>query len=206
MTFASRQTSLGLILAYLISFFIKGKKLISNKFEIFGFIVFIIFLTLNFFYSSNTIEDPSSRYELYSAEMRIFGLFIQNVPLNEKLIFLLLPILSFGPLIFYFIFTRKLKFSPKKIISSKILIFLFSFIILVILQPILSGVEVTGRNILRLTSLAYIPLLIGLILITKERKYFIIDKKYFKIIMVVIAFFHSFHPTFSRIEIFNFAR
>ena len=101
--FASRQTSIGLILAYLTTILIKGKKLISVKNEIVGLIIFILFLILNFYYSSNTIENSSSRYELYSPQMRIFGLFIQDFPVNEKIIFLLLPLLSFSPLIFYFI-------------------------------------------------------------------------------------------------------
>ena len=98
------------------------------------------------------------------------------------------------------------KYSFKKVIKSKLLVFLFSFVVLVILQPILSGVEITGRNILRLTTLAYIPLLIFLILITKERKSYIFNKKYFITLMLVLTIFHSFHPTFSIIKIFDILR
>lgn len=202
-TFASRQTSFGLILAYLASIFVKGKKLFLSKYEISGLLIFVFFLILNIYYSSHVIEDNSVRYDLYSPKMRILGFFIQNASLKDKIIFLLLPILSFGPLIFYFIITRKFKFSLKKIIQSKLLVFLFSFVILAILQPILSGVEVTGRNILRLTSLMYIPLLIILVMTTKERKNYLINKKYFSLLIFIIAIFHSFHPTFSVIQIFH---
>ena len=138
--------------------------------------------------------------------MRIFGFFIQDIPLKEKLIFLLLPLLSFFPLLFYFIFTKKLKFSFKKIIKSKLLVFLLSYLVLLILQPILSGAEVTGRNIIRLITLSYIPFMLFLILITKENKNHILSKKHFTIIIITIATFHSFHPTFSIIKIFEFLR
>ena len=138
--------------------------------------------------------------------MRIFGFFFQNVPLKDKLFFLLLPLLSFGPLFLYFIFTRKLNIPLKKIINSKLLIFLLSFISLVILQPILSGVEVTGRNIIRLTSLAYIPLLIFLIMITKAKKNYITRSKNLYLLILIILIFHSFHPTFSVIKIFDILR
>ena len=206
LTFPSRQTSIGLILAYLMSKIIKGKKILSIKYEIYGLSIFIIFLTLGFFYSANTLENVSSMYDLYSPKMRLLGFFVQDVTLKDKLIFLLLPFLSFAPLLFFFIVTRKFKYSFKKVIKSKLLVFLFSFVVLVILQPILSGAEITGRNILRLTTLAYIPLLIFLILITKERKSYIFNKKYFITLMLVLTIFHSFHPTFSIIKIFDILR
>jgi len=206
LTFASRQTSVGLILAYIVSILIKGKKLLPIKNEIIGISVFIIFVILNIYYSSNIVVNSSSRYELYSPEMRIFGFFIQDIPLKEKLIFLLLPLLSFAPLLLYLIFTRKLKVSFKEIIKSKLLVFLLSFLVLVILQPILSGAGVTGRNIIRLVTLAYIPFIIFLILITKEKKTYILSKKHFTVIIIIIATFHSFHPTFSIIKIFDILR
>mgnify|MGYP001229280076 FL=1 len=81
-----------------------------------------------------------------------------------------------------------------------------SYIVLVILQPILSGAEVTGRNIIRLTSLAYIPLMIFLILITKEKKKFIVSKKFFIGTIIAMATIHSFHPTFSLIKVFDILR
>ena len=204
--FASRQTSIGIILAYFISTLVKGKKLLFTKYVIGGFIIFIFFLILNTYYSFHTTENISSKYDLYSPKMRFLGFFIQNVDFKDKLIFLFLPLLSFTPLLLYFIFLTKLKISIKKIIKSKLLIFLLSFIILVISQPILSGVEITGRNILRLTTLASIPLLIFLILITKEKKKLIISKKKLNLFLFVIFIFHSFHPTFSVIEIFDTLR
>ena len=140
-TFASRQTSIGLVLAFLISTFVRGKELLSNRHLIGGVCVFIFFLILNFYYSSHTIESTTSKYELYSPKMRLFGFFIQNVDLKSRLIFLLLPLLSFAPLLFYLMFSRKLNISLKKIFGSKLLIFLISFISLIILQPILSGVK-----------------------------------------------------------------
>ncbi len=205
-TFGSRQTSIGLILAFIISIFVRGKKLLLDRHVIGGICVFIFFLILNFYYSINTTENISSKYELYSPKMRIFGFFLQNVSLKDKIIFLLLPLLSFSPLLFYFIFSRRLNISLKKILKSKLLVFLLSFIILIILQPILSGVEVTGRNILRLTTLGYIPILIFLTLITKEKKNSSINEKNFNFFVFFIAILHSFHPTFSIIKIFDMLR
>ena len=205
LTFPSRQTSIGLILAYSMSKIIKGKKILPIKYEIYGLLIFFIFLILGFFYSANTLENISSMSDLYSPKMRLLGFFVQDVDLKDKLIFLLLPFLSFAPLLFFSLLQENLNIHLK-VIKSKLLVFLFSFVVLVILQPILSGVEITGRNILRLTTLAYIPLLIFLILITKERKSYIFNKKYFTTLILVLTIFHSFHPTFSIIKIFDILR
>ena len=138
--------------------------------------------------------------------MRLFGFFLQDSTIREKITFLILPFLSFAPLTFFFIVFRKFNKPFKNIVNSKILLSLFIFSVLIILQPILSGTEVTGRNVIRLTTLAYIPILILLVKTSKDRNIKFIDNNITYYILCIFIVFHSFHPTFSKINLFNFLR
>ena len=135
--------------------------------------------------------------------MRIFGLFLQKISLQDKLLFLALPILSFGPMLLYFALFRKIKVKLNSLIKSKILIFLSVFIFLVVLQPVLSGPEITNRNIIRLTTLAFIPLLILLILITEKKNNKYLSSKMIVYLFYLITITQSLHPTFSKIQVFD---
>ena len=72
-------------------------------------------------------------------------------------------------------------------------LFILFFSVLIIIQPILQGLDVSGKNIIRLCTLAYPGILI----------FFIINSKKFKIKKIVFSFFiiltliWSSHPTFS---------
>ena len=206
LSFASRQTGVAYLIAYLAKILICKKRILDIKSEFLISCLFILFLILSIFYSSHTFTEPTARSELYSIEMRIFGLFLQSNSLQNKLIFLVLPILSFGPMLLYFALFRKIKITLNKLIKSKTLIFLSIFIILVILQPVLSGPEITNRNIIRLTTLAFIPLLILLILITEKKNNKYLSSKKTVFFVYIVTFFQSLHPTFSNVQIFDLLR
>ena len=200
--FFSRQTSLAIILAlvftkliYLESFTFKNKKIL------FIVLLFIGISLINYQYSSHTFNYTNYSSDQYSPEMRLFGFFLQENTIKEKLIFLLFPFLSFFPLLLYFYIFRNLKnisFSLPK--DPKI--FLYTLICaLIILQPILSGVSVTGKNIIRLTTLSYILVLFLLFNFTKINKF---RNKGITILFYIFLLFWSLHPTFSNINIFKY--
>lgn len=204
-SFASRQTSIALIIAYLTVYFFLKKRIINFKYEVYISSLFILFLILSFYYSSHTFDTPGYRQDLYSFETRVLGLFLQKTSLNEKLIFLLFPILSYGPLLIFLVLFRRFNFNLKELIKSEKIIYLVILTTLVFLQPILSGPEISGRNIIRLTTLGISPFVVLIFLITKERN-FKFKKLKLIILFYIIIFFHSFHPTFSNIDIFEFLK
>lgn len=205
LAFASRQTSLAYLVAYLITIIICKKRIFNLKIELIALSIFVLLLFLSYFYSSHTFSEPSTRSNLYSFEMRIMGIFFQDISFENKIIFLLLPFLSYGLILIYFILFMKIKIRLKDLIESKLLIFLSSFIFLLILQPILSGPEITGKNIIRLTTLSIVPVIILLSLISIKKKKLLSKKKLLYLFML-LAFIHSLHPTFSNITIFNSLR
>ena len=203
LSFASRQTGIAYLIAYFAKILICKKRILDFRSEFLILCLFIFLLVLSIFYSNHTFTDPNARSELYTVEMRIFGLFLQKISLQDKLLFLALPILSFGPMLLYFALFRKIKVTLNSLIKSKILIFLSVFIFLVVLQPVLSGPEITNRNIIRLTTLAFIPLLILLILITEKKNNKYLSSKMIVYLFYLITITQSLHPTFSKIQVFD---
>jgi hypothetical protein len=200
--FFARQTSIAIIISLIFTKFVYRENFFFNNKKIFLIILGFFFIYfINYQYSSHVFNDPSYRWEQYSPEMRLFGFFLQDVAIGQKLLFLTLPFLSFFPLFLYIFIFRKLKkitFSLPE--DPKIFFYLF-ICLLIVLQPILSGFLVTGRNIIRLTTLAYIPIIFLLV----NASVFIELKN--KVINVFFYFFvvtWSFHPTFSNIKFFKY--
>ena len=200
--FFSRQTSVAIIISLMAT-----KLIYTNNFKIniqsivIAIATFLIIYMINFYYSSHLFDLKGYRWQQYSIETRLFGFFDENINLKQKIIFLLLPLLSYLPLILFFFIFFNFKNLKKIICNNPNIFFYLLFSILIILQPILSGVNITGKNIIRLTTLAYIPILIILLEI--------IQKNYSikKIPMIMIYFFitiWSLHPTFSNIKIYTF--
>ncbi len=203
--FGSRQSSLALIISYIISKVKTKKNLLNFKEICIGFLFFILFVITIKYYTDNLSDNfNSDRADYYSFKMRFFGIFVQDALFSDKLKFLSLPLLSYLSLIiFSILFIEIKKKNIKNIFNQKLSIFLFSLIILLILQPILSGPNVTGRNIIRLTTLAYVPSLFFLLIISNKIKPITVEKK---IIFYLIILFQSMHPTFSNIKLFEFLK
>lgn len=201
LSFAARQTSVAYIISFLITklkfknFFYKRYKLLAIL-----FLMIILIFFFNYYYSSLT-NISALRSDQYDFKMRFFGFFTQDVNIIDKIKFLILPLLSYSPLIIFVIFFSN-KINLKNIIKDEISFFLLIFICLVIFQPILSGVEITGRNIIRLTTLAYFAILIILI----KNVSFNTKNKIKKLLFFLILVTFSMHPTFSKFQLLNFIR
>lgn len=203
--FGSRQSSVALIISYIVSKIKSKKNFLNNKELFLGLFIFTIFILVIKYYTDYISDNFGSvRSSYYSFNMRFLGIFLQESSLLVKLKFISLPLLSYGGLIVFLILF--LDFKKKKIsktLNLKIPVFLLSLIILLILQPVLSGPEITSRNIIRLTTLAYIPILIYLLIISSKIKKLTLKKQ---TIFYIILFIHSMHPTFSKIKTLEFLK
>ena len=193
---SARQSAVAILAGlFFYTFANNYKKKEALTFLFINTLVFVLINIVNFKYSSQTISYSGERSDQYL--ITIFGIFLENKSFYEIVLFFVWPFLSFGPLIFFLIlFFDKPK---KKLLFKNINICILIISLLLIFQPFLSGVDVTGKNIIRLTTLSYIPLQI---LIFKNLVKFHPKKHLFKFyFLVLINILWSCHPTFS---IFNF--
>ena len=119
---------------------------------------------MGYLYSSN-IPIEGTRSEQYF--ITIFGLFIENKNFKELLIYFIWPFLSYGPLMIYFIILIRKNLSLNKT-NYNLNLFILFFSVLIIIQPILQGLDVSGKNIIRLCTLAYPGILIFFIINSKK--------------------------------------
>lgn len=190
----ARQSAAAVCLAILALKIIQKKKFFFTMYDIIlSFLIFLLIYFAGYIYSS-LIPSTIPRSEQYL--VTIFGLFIENRSFEELFTFFVWPFLSFGPLIiFFFLLIRKNLMNFK--INKNLNYYLILFIFLIIMQPILQGLEVSGRNIIRLTTLAYPAVLAYFVINSKSQTI----SKMISIIFLIILLIWSSHPTFST---FNF--
>jgi len=190
----ARQSAAAICIAIFTIKIIQKKRFFFRGYDIIlSIIIFFLIYFLGYIYSS-LIPATVPRSEQYL--ITIFGLFIENKPFKELFIFFFWPFLSFAPMIIYFIFIIK-----KNLISFKtnrnLNLYLIFFTFLIVAQPILQGLYVSGKNIIRLTTLAYPAVLIYFLINSKSQTF----SRIVFMIFMIIFFIWSSHPTFS---IFDF--
>ncbi len=186
----ARQSAAAICLSILCLKILNKKKFFLKSSDIFiSYFIFLLIYFMGYLYSSN-IPIEGSRSEQYF--ITIFGLFIENKSFRELLIYFTWPFLSYGPLIIYFLLLIKNNLLFKKE-NYDLNLFIFIFSILIIIQPILQGVEVSGKNIIRLCNLAYPGILIYFILNSKKFRI----NKFISLFIIIVTLIWSSHPTFS---------
>ena len=200
--FFCRQNTFAFILSlYLIffleRFFFRKKKLFDLKNVIISTSVVILVSYINYSYAKHT-NSIMSGVDLYS--VAIFGIFNTNYSIISFIKFIIFPLLSFFPLLIIIIFE---KFELSKLNSSLKLFFIFSVLFL-IAQPFLAGPVVAGKNFIRLSNYSF-PLIIFLLSSIISSKAFFEQRKNnaIYIIFILILYFWSMHPTFSKIKFFE---
>ena len=189
----ARQSSIAIIISILLIKIFKREKFFLSKLNIFFVFYDLCFNIFDWFYLFKSWR--SRYYTLGYLFNSFFGIFLENVTFRELLIFLIWPFLSFGPLVIFCIFFVKFNTTfTKDNIYTNIFIFIFSF--LIIIQPIISGVYMSGKNIIRLSSFSFLPILIFL-LINFELKPI---KNLKTLFFLVILSLWTCHPTFSKFE------
>ena len=191
----SRQTSILIILALIVSITLPYKnEFIDLKKIFFSFLL----LTINYFISQQYLEISNINIFYESQFFGLINYFQNNFEFSKFFKFLFLPILSFGPL-FFIMIARKLKNEIFITINEKNIFFII-LLILFVSQPIISGPLIAGKNIIRLTTFGYTPLIFLTCLSIKNLNN--LSKKT-SIIFMIIMIFWSLHPTFSKIKIFE---
>jgi hypothetical protein len=192
-SFAARQTGIVFLFSSIICRLLFNrntkKKNLNIIFLISGYL--LIYYLINF-YAKNS---SASTFNYSSINGMIYYIF-NNFNLYQLTKFISLPILSYGLLIFYAVFFLKKKLILKSD-NSKLFLILLP-ILLIIGQPVFAGPEIAGRNIIRLTSLAYILVLCFTFFLFEEKK---VNNK-IKLFFIFLQFIYSFHPTFSFLKDF----
>jgi hypothetical protein len=190
-TIAARQSAIAILISFVFVDLVNKKFISKFKLNLLFVSVFFAVFSLNLYYSNHTISYDDERSSQYI--ITIFGLFMQNKTFLEILhFFIFLPALSFGPLFLIYIFKIK-KIEINKQFKA-LNIFILTCSAMLIVQPFLSGVDVTGRNVMRLTTLAYIPIVIFFSLNIPINKIFPRWQLFF---LAILFFIWSSHPTFS---------
>ncbi len=196
----ARQSAVAIIISILILKFLKKEKFfISYRDILFSWLIFITIYLIGFTYSKlGTVNVSHSNIYI----IHFFGLLIEEVSLKQKIIFFIWPFLSFGPLILFFILFVNLNFKLFKNLNT-VGFFIIIYSLLIISQPIISGVEMSGRNIIRLSSFAFLPLLLLSVFNFEFKNNF----KFRSIFFILSIFIWTCHPTFSKfnfLEVFKF--
>ena len=191
----SRQTSVLIILSLIFSLFLPYKNEFINLKKIFFSSLLLI---TNYLISQQYLEFSNINIFYESQFFGLLDFFQKDFEILKFLKFLFLPFLSFGPLftiIIFLLLKRKIFLT----INEKNIFFII-LLILFVAQPFLCGPVVAGKNIIRLSTLGYTSLIFLLCLNLKNLSN--LPKK-ISIIFFVIMLFWSFHPTFSKIKIFE---
>jgi hypothetical protein len=186
----SRQTSVAFLIAILFIFILKKNKFL--KYKDFFFILLISFFALIMInrLASNMFISKAFPYQAITGI--IHYLFI-NFNLINFIIFIFFSVFGFfSVMIYYFLFKKQ----KDNFLYNEINIFILISSIIIILQPIMGGPIVSGKNIIRLAILC-LPAM--LIIINSQVEYkFNLTKKIF----IIFLFLFSLHPTFSNIKYF----
>ena len=191
----SRQTSILIILALIFSLVLPYKnEFIDLKKIIFSFLL----IATNYLISQRYLKISNITIFYDSQFIGLLDFIQKDFEILRFLKFLFLPFLSFGPLfatVIFLLLKRKIFLT----INEKNVFFII-LLILFVAQPFLTGPIVAGKNIIRLSTLGYAPIIFLLCLNLKNLGN--LPKK-ISIILFGIMFFWSLHPTFSNIRIFD---
>ncbi len=185
-----RQTAIAYIIGIIVLFLLNNKKF--GKKILYLYLILVI---LSFYVIIQVGETMStSSFPISNA----YNLFFYDFSKFEELFrFLVLPLVSFTPIFLVFLAKKKIKIDLKVIL-------IFFICLMMIAQPILGGPLNSGRNVVRIASLCYPLLLIGVFYLLDFS--YLLKKNY--VFYSLMIFFHlwSLHPTFSKIEFFGFLR
>ena len=145
-------------------------------------------ISLNNYYASQASYDA---FDLRAVN-GIFFYLKNSFDLKEIILFFSYILFSYLPVLIFFLL-RKINKNYDKYLFIYILI----SISLIFLQPILAGPEIAGKNIIRLTNLAYFISIILCLMFYSFKK--INLSKYILYIFILGSLFWSLHPTYNLI-------
>jgi hypothetical protein len=194
----SRQNGIIFFISFLISKLIFRKKSIFTIVDMIYFLIIsILIFSVITFYAINAAPLTQKGSDFYKTILT--GTFGFNYTVKEFILFIIYPLLSFGPILILLL-SKKINVT-KKINIELMLILILSFLGIVGVA-FLAGPTVAGKNFIRLSNFIFPSLIIFINLLFVE-KINILNKKYYLFIVIVIFILWSFHPTFSKIDVFE---
>ena len=187
-----RQTSVAFLIGGIIFFILSKEK--NYKQIFFYFFSFILLFKMNSLIGNYISPNKFNMNYAY-------GIFFFDFSNFNKLIrFLLLPIISFFPLLLLFFSSRKIKNSVTMSVSIACLV----IIILMVGQPIMGGPDYTQRNVVRISTLSFVIATYFIIYTFKHD--FLLKNNFLYYSFLIGLFFWSLHPLYSKFNIFSFLR
>tara|TARA_B100000902_G_scaffold391817_1_gene443110 strand:+ start:393 stop:1517 length:1125 start_codon:yes stop_codon:yes gene_type:complete len=195
-----RQNGLLILITFIfVKIYYRKKSKIDIKDILVICLIYFFIFSINTIYALNSQGNESDIKNLYS--LTLFGIFNFTYSFSEFLKYILFPLLSFGPMILYLFYLKKMCLFDKNIFKSEICLFIILLSMFIIGIAFVGGPDVTGKNLNRLSNFSYINLLF-LINYLFNCKFLRSDFKIYKKFLLFLFFLlWSFHPTFS---IFNF--
>jgi len=194
----SRQNGIIFFISFLISKLIFRNKSIFTVIDIIYFLIIsILIYSINTFYAINAAPLAQKGSIFYKTILT--GTFGFNYTFKEFILFIIYPLLSFGPIIILLL-SKKINII-KKVNMEMIVILILSFLGIVGVA-FLAGPTVAGKNFIRLSNLI-LPSLVIFINMLFVENINILNKKYYLFFIISIFIIWSFHPTFSKINIFG---
>jgi hypothetical protein len=186
---------------FLISFFaskllFKDKSFFKLKDVIFFLIIAISIYSINTFYAINAAPVDQKGSVFYKTILT--GTLGFNYTFKEFILFLTYPFLSFGPILALLIYK---KINLKEKIDMELIFILILSFLGIVGVAFIAGPTVAGKNFIRLSNFILPSLIILINLVFIERMN-LINKKYYLFFITIFFIFWSFHPTFSKINIF----
>jgi len=183
----ARQTSIMFLISALILKIKYKNKFFFTNFDLLKIIIiYLLIISLNNYYASQVSYDTFD----FRAINGIFFYLKNSFDLKEIALFFSYLFFSYLPLLIFFSL-RKINKNYDKYLFFYILI----SISLIFLQPILAGPEIAGKNIIRLTNLAYFIAIILCFIFYGFKKI-----KFFKNILYIFvlgSLVWSLHPTYN---------
>ena len=185
-----RQTSIAFLIGGSVFFFLnKDYKKMAT--------LILLFLLL---FKLNSLVGASISIGKFNMNYAI-GIFSYDFSNWEKLLrFLLLPFISFFPIILLMIYSMRINDS----VNLNMVITCFVVSILMIGQPILGGPDYTQRNVIRISTLSYILATFFVFSLFNLEKLY--KKKLLLVIFIAGLFLWSFHPLYSNVKFFSILR
>ena len=185
----ARQTGIMFLIGALILKIKYRNKFFFTKFDLIKIIIiYLSIISLNNYYASQASYDA---FDLRAVN-GIFFYLKNSFDLKEIILFFSYILFSYLPVLIFFLL-RKINKNYDKYLFIYILI----SISLIFLQPILAGPEIAGKNIIRLTNLAYFISIILCLMFYSFKK--INLSKYILYIFILGSLFWSLHPTYNLI-------
>ena len=185
----ARQTGIIFLISFLLLKIRYRNKFFFTNLDILKIIIIFLLAFLLNNYHASKVSNASFDYEAVTG---MFYFFLDNFNFKKIILFFSYILFSYFPLLLFILVRQK-----RNIFNEQLFLFILISIFLIFIQTILAGTDIAGKNIVRLTNLAYLMATVfaSIFYDFSKNKY---SKNMFYIFLVG-CFFSSFHPTYNAL-------